>query len=119
MKHPLNEAHDACMLAYEQSRIIRSIGRKTFAHQLHETRKKLNMTVRELGEKIGVTGSLISQIEVNAKSILPREQVEKIVALCAPFHKLEPENINPESFSGERTNCSTDIKDVKGVGINS
>jgi transcriptional regulator with XRE-family HTH domain len=119
MKHPLNEAHDACMLAYEQSRIIRSIGRKAFAHQLHETRKKLNMTVRELGEKIGVTGSLISQIEVNAKSILPREQVEKIVALCAPFHKLEPENINPESFSGERTNCSTDIKDVKGVGINS
>jgi transcriptional regulator with XRE-family HTH domain len=111
MKHPLNEAHDACMLAYEQSRIIRSIGRKTFAHQLHETRKKLNMTVRELGEKIGVSGSLISQIEVNAKSILPREQVEKIVALCEPFHKLKSENTDPESVSGARSNGILDIKD--------
>jgi hypothetical protein len=64
------------------------------------------MTVRELGEKIGVTGSLISQIEINAKSILPREQVEKIVALCAPSHKLESENTHPESVSGERTNAA-------------
>jgi hypothetical protein len=62
------------------------------------------MTVRELGEKIGVTGSLINQIEVNAKSILPREQVEKIVALCAPSHKLKSENTDPVSVSGKRSN---------------
>lgn len=41
------------------------------------------MTVRELGERIGVTGSLINQIEVNSKSILKKEQVEKIIELCA------------------------------------
>lgn len=82
MKHPLEEAYDSCMMAYEQSRTVRSIGRRTFAQQLRETRKKLNMTVRELGERIGVTGSLINQIEVNSKSILKKEQVEKIIELC-------------------------------------
>ena len=82
MKHPLEEAYDSCMMAYEQSRTVRSIGRRTFAQQLRETRKKLSMTVRELGERIGVTGSLINQIEVNSKSILKKEQVEKVIALC-------------------------------------
>lgn len=82
MKHPLEEAYDSCMMAYEQSRTVRSIGRRTFAQQLRETRKKLNMTVRELGEKIGVTGSLINQIEVNSKSILKKEQVDKVIGLC-------------------------------------
>ena len=82
MKHPLEEAYDSCMMAYEQSRTVRSIGRRTFAQQLRETRKKLNMTVRELGERIGVTGSLINQIEVNSKSILKKEQVDKVIGLC-------------------------------------
>ena len=82
MKHPLDHAYDSCMSAYEQSRTIRSIGRKTFAAQLRETRRMLRLTVRELGEKIGVTGSLINQIEVNSKSILKKEQVEKVIALC-------------------------------------
>jgi hypothetical protein len=40
------------------------------------------MTVRELGERIGVTGSLINQIEVNSKSILKKEQVDKVIGLC-------------------------------------
>jgi len=42
------------------------------------------MTVRQLGDKIGVTGSLINQIEVNSKSILKKEQVDKVIELCAP-----------------------------------
>jgi len=88
MKHPLEEAYESCMMSYEQSRTIRSIGRRTFAQQLRETRKKLNMTVRELGERIGVTGSLINQIEVNSKSILKKAQVEKIIDLC--FASLKP-----------------------------
>jgi len=82
MKHPLETAYDSCMSAYEQSRTIRSLGRKTFASQLRETRRQLNLTVRELGDKIGVTGSLVNQIEVNSKSILKKEQVEKVIALC-------------------------------------
>jgi len=82
MKHPLEDAYDACMTAYEQSRMVRSIGRKTFANQLRETRRLLKLTVRELGDKIGVTGSLVNQIEVNSKSILKKEQVEKVIALC-------------------------------------
>ena len=82
MKHPLEDAYDTCMSAYEQSRTVRSLGRKTFANQLRETRRMLRLTVRELGDKIGVTGSLINQIEVNSKSILKKEQVEKVIALC-------------------------------------
>jgi len=82
MRHPLEDAYESCMTAYEQSRMVRSIGRKTFATQLRETRRMLRLTVRELGEKIGVTGSLINQIEVNSKSILKKEQVEKVIALC-------------------------------------
>lgn len=97
MKHPLEEAYDSCMMAYEQSRTVRSIGRRTFAQQLRETRRKLNMTVRELGERIGVTGSLINQIEVNSKSILKKEQVEKIIELCVSSLKSKRGNTSSES----------------------
>jgi transcriptional regulator with XRE-family HTH domain len=109
MKHPLEEAYDSCMMAYEQSRTVRSIGRRTFAQQLRETRKKLNMTVRELGERIGVTGSLINQIEVNSKSILKKEQVDKVIGLCykekRPYKKQdsksEVENLDQSQPLGE------------------
>lgn len=53
------------------------------------------MTVRELGERIGVTGSLINQIEVNSKSILKKEQVEKIIELCA--YSLKSKKANTSS----------------------
>lgn len=92
MKHPLEDAYDACATAYEQSRMVRSIGRKTFANQLRETRRTLKLTVRELGDKIGVTGSLINQIEVNSKSILKKEQVDKIISLCTSFSKFKKVN---------------------------
>jgi transcriptional regulator with XRE-family HTH domain len=109
MKHPLEEAYDSCMMAYEQSRTVRSIGRRTFAQQLRETRKKLSMTVRELGERIGVTGSLINQIEVNSKSILKKEQVDKVIGLCykekRPYKKQdsksEVENLDQSQPLGE------------------
>ena len=110
MKHPLEEAYDSCMMAYEQSRTVRSIGRRTFAQQLRETRRKLNMTVRELGERIGVTGSLINQIEVNSKSILKKEQVDKVIGLCykekRPYRqkqdsKSEGENLDQSQPLGE------------------
>ena len=109
MKHPLEEAYDSCMMAYEQSRTVRSIGRRTFAQQLRETRKKLSMTVRELGENIGVTGSLINQIEVNSKSILKKEQVDKVIGLCykekRPYKKQdsksEVENLDQSQPLGE------------------
>jgi len=109
MKHPLEEAYDSCMMAYEQSRTVRSIGRRTFAQQLRETRKKLSMTVRELGERIGVTGSLINQIEVNSKSILKKEQVDKVIGLCykekRPYKKQdsksEVENLDQSQPVGE------------------
>ena len=97
MKHPLYEAYESCMTAYEQSRYIRSIGRKTFANQLRETRKKIGMTVRELGDKIGVTGSLINQIEVNSKSILKKEQVDKVIELCTPSSKSKTASTTSES----------------------
>ena len=92
MKHPLEDAYETCMSAYEQSRTVRSLGRKTFANQLRETRRMLRLTVRELGDKIGVTGSLINQIEVNSKSILKKEQVEKVIALCTSSSKSKKVN---------------------------
>jgi len=101
MKHPLEEAYDSCMMAYEQSRTVRSIGRRTFAQQLRETRRKLNMTVRELGERIGVTGSLINQIEVNSKSILKKEQVDKVIGLC--YKEKRPYRQKQDSKSEEES----------------
>jgi len=104
MKHPLETAYESCMSAYEQSRTIRSIGRKTFANQLRETRRALKLTVRELGDKIGVTGSLVNQIEVNSKSILKKEQVEKVIALCykekRPYRKQDSKS---EAESSEQS----------------
>jgi len=104
MKHPLETAYESCMSAYEQSRTIRSLGRKTFASQLRETRRLLKLTVRELGDKIGVTGSLVNQIEVNSKSILKKEQVEKVIALCykekRPYRKQDSKN---EAESSEQS----------------
>ncbi len=97
MKHPLEDAYETCMSAYEQSRTVRSLGRKTFANQLRETRRTLKLTVRELGDKIGVTGSLINQIEVNSKSILKKEQVEKVIALCTSSSKSKKVNTTSES----------------------
>ena len=97
MKHPLEDAYETCMSAYEQSRTVRSLGRKTFANQLRETRRMLRLTVRELGDKIGVTGSLINQIEVNSKSILKKEQVEKVIALCTSSSKSKKVNTTSES----------------------
>jgi transcriptional regulator with XRE-family HTH domain len=104
MKHPLETAYESCMSAYEQSRTIRSLGRKTFASQLRETRRLLKLTVRELGDKIGVTGSLVNQIEVNSKSILKKEQVEKVIALCykekRPYRKQDSKS---EAESSEQS----------------
>ena len=71
------------MATYEESRKLRQDGRFIFAGQLRETRSLLGMTCRQLGSAIGVTGQLISQIETTAKSILSREQVQKIVDLCS------------------------------------
>lgn len=97
MRHPLEQAYESCMSAYEQSRTVRSIGRRTFANQLRETRRMLKLTVRELGDKIGVTGSLINQIEVNSKSILKKEQVYKVIELCTSSLKLKKGNSSCES----------------------
>lgn len=40
------------------------------------------MSVRELGEKIGITGSLINQVEMTGKSVLKKNIIERIVELC-------------------------------------
>jgi DNA-binding XRE family transcriptional regulator len=77
------------MAAYETSRGIRQQGRNTFAIGLKEARSRLGLSCRQLGEKIGVTGQLISQIETTAKSILSRDQVDMIVELCKEKHLLE------------------------------
>jgi len=62
------------------------------------------MTVRELGDKIGVTGSLINQIEVNSKSILKKEQVDKVIELCTPSSKSKTASTTSESVPSQPTN---------------
>jgi DNA-binding XRE family transcriptional regulator len=83
LDHPLVGAYEACMSTYEESRKLRQSGRHFFAGELKKTRNILKLSCRQLGSAIGVTGQLISQIETTAKSILSREQVQKIVDLCS------------------------------------
>lgn len=83
LDHPLFGAYEACMSTYEESRKLRQGGRNIFSKELRKTRGILGMTCRQLGAAIGVTGQLISQIETTAKSILNRDQVQKIVDLCS------------------------------------
>lgn len=95
--HPLIGAYEACMSTYEESRKLRQGGRGVFAKQLRQTRAMLGMTCRELGFAIGVTGQLISQIETTAKSILDREQVQKIVNLCSKEKPRSAQNQDSKS----------------------
>ena len=47
-----------------------------------EATREFSKETRELGDKIGVTGSLINQIETTSKSVLKQEKVSEIIALC-------------------------------------
>jgi hypothetical protein len=80
--HQLEIAYENYLSAVEYSKSIKNNARKIFAIHLKETRIGLGLSVREFGEKIGVTGSLISQIELSSKSILSKEQIDKVVQLC-------------------------------------
>lgn len=82
MKHPLAQAYDQYLENLEISREIKNSARRTFGATLRVTRKNLNMSVRELGDKVGITGSLINQIEMTGKSILKKTIIESIVELC-------------------------------------
>lgn len=82
MSHPLEVSYNSYLSAMEQSRSIRANARKMFGLHLREARKNLKMTVRELGDKIGVTGSLINQVETTSKSILKKHHISEIVKLC-------------------------------------
>lgn len=82
MKHPLAQAYDQYLENLEISREIKNSARRTFGATLRMTRKNLKMSVRELGDKVGITGSLINQIEMTGKSILKKPIIERIVELC-------------------------------------
>ncbi len=80
--HALKVAYAHYLASMEESKSIRHSARKVFGTSLRQTRKELGMTVRELGARIGVTGSLINQVETVCKSILKPEHIDKIVSLC-------------------------------------
>ena len=82
MKHPLAEAYDHYLESLSISRAIKSSARHAFGSALRTTRKSLGMSVRELGDKIGITGSLINQVEMSGKSVLKKSIIERIVELC-------------------------------------
>jgi DNA-binding XRE family transcriptional regulator len=100
LDHPLIGAYEACMSTYEESKRLKQSGRFVFAKQLKETRAMLGLTCRQLGGSIGVTGQLISQIETTAKSILNRDQVQKIVELCLNAKHPSAPNLDSKSEAG-------------------
>jgi len=80
--HQLEAAYNSYISAMEHSKVIKTNARRVFGAHLRSTRTELGMSVRELGDKIGVTGSLINQIEKSSKSILKRQHIQKIVDIC-------------------------------------
>ncbi len=82
MNHPLAQAYETYIQSVEESRKIKNSARRTFGKELRAARKSLGMSVRELGEKIGITGSLINQVEMTGKSVLKKNIIERIVELC-------------------------------------
>lgn len=81
--HQLEVAYNSYLSAIEHSKSIKHNARKMFGAHLRDARLRLGFSVRELGDKIGVTGSLINQIETSAKSVLKKEQIGKIIELCS------------------------------------
>jgi hypothetical protein len=80
--HPLMQAYHAYENACRHSKLVKDMGRAAFARQLRETRVTLGLTVRQLGKIVGTTGSFINQIEINHKSILKMDQIERIIGIC-------------------------------------
>lgn len=103
MKHPLAEAYDHYLESLSISRGIKSSARHAFGSTLRTTRKSLGMSVRELGDKIGITGSLINQVEMSGKSVLKKSIIERIVELCYAKNLSSPKQDlgNPESESSK------------------
>lgn len=101
--HPLKDAYQNYLRIYDNSMEMRKMARQTFSAQLSATRRTLGMTVRELGSHIGVTGSLINQIERSASSVLKSQQIEKILELCESSLKSKKTPTRLESVDMEPT----------------
>lgn len=93
MNHPLAQAYETYIQSVEESRKIKNSARRVFGKELRAARASLGMSVRELGDKIGITGSLINQVEMTGKSVLKKHIIERIVELCyAAGNRSEPKS---------------------------
>lgn len=103
MNHPLAQAYDKYIQSVEESRKIKTSARRVFGKELRAARTSLGMSVRELGDKIGITGSLINQVEMSGKSVLKKSIIERIVELCYAKNLSSPKQDlgNPESESSK------------------
>ena len=109
MKHPLELAYENYISAMEQSKAIKNSARRMFGLSLRETRAKLGLSVRQMGDRIGVTGALINQVETSCRSVLKADHIIKILQLCSeekPRSKREPdskkaEGSTPSASEGE------------------
>lgn len=107
MKHPLELAYENYISAMEQSKAIKNSARKMFGLSLRETRAKLGLSVRQLGDRIGVTGSLINQVETSCRSVLKADHIIKILQLCSeekPRSRRETDSKNAEAGSTPSAN---------------
>lgn len=102
MNHPLAQAYEQYIQSVEESRGIKQTARRAFGKELRAARVGLGMSVRELGEKVGITGGLINQVELSGKSILKKHIIERIVELCSEGNrsKQKSEGSN-QSATGE------------------
>jgi transcriptional regulator with XRE-family HTH domain len=108
--HPLEIAYNSYMTAIEHSRSIKQNARKMFGVYLRDCRNRLGLSVRDFGDKIGVTGSLINQIETSSKSILKKQHIEKIIALCSDAKKTSKQKADSRKEEESSTQFQPDSK---------
>ena len=108
--HQLEIAYKSYAAAMEHSKSIKMNARRMFGVHLRDVRLQLGLSVRELGDKIGVTGSLINQIETTSKSILKKQQIEKIIALCLDAKNPSKPKVDSRKEGGSSTMSQPDSK---------
>jgi len=113
--HQLEIAYKSYISAMEHSKAIKVNARRMFGVHLRDVRLQLGLSVRELGDKIGVTGSLINQIETSSRSILAKKQIDAIIQLCLDAKKLS----KPKADSRKEEESSIQFQpDSKSEALN-
>lgn len=105
-KLPIELAYEQCLMANEHALYVKDKARQIFANELRLIRQKLNMTSREFGKAIGVTGSHVNQIENLHRCILKKDQLNKVIELCTS--SLQSKKVNTDLKSADTQPVQSD-----------